>query len=66
MIIRWLKKIPTFFQEIKEELKKVNWSNKQELTGTLLVVVVVLVLLTSYFFVIDLGLSRFIQYLLQG
>jgi len=65
-MIRWLKKIPTFFQEIKEELKKVNWSSRNELTGTLLVVVVVLILLTTYFFAIDLGLSKFIQYLLQG
>lgn len=65
-IIQKLKRIPAFFQEIKEELKKVNWSSRQELTGTLIVVVVVLAFLTAYFFMVDFGLSKFIQYLLKG
>jgi preprotein translocase subunit SecE len=65
-MLNGLKKIPNFFIEIKEELKKVNWSTRQELKGALIVVVSVLIFLTVYFSIIDLGLSRLIHTLLQG
>jgi preprotein translocase subunit SecE len=61
-----IKKIPQFFKEIAEELKKVSWSSKNELRGALIVVISMLAALTTYFFVIDLGLSRLIHSLLQG
>jgi len=65
-MIRRIKKIPQFFREILEELKKVNWSTKNELKGALIVVVCMLAFLTTYFFIIDWGLSRLIHSLLQG
>lgn len=61
-----LKSIPKFFKEVMEELKKVNWSTRHELKGTLVVVVSAVALLTIYFFFIDLGLSKLIQNLLRG
>jgi len=65
-MIRRIKKIPQFFREVLDELKKVNWSTKNELKGALIVVVCMLAFLTTYFFIIDWGLSRLIHSLLQG
>ena len=65
-MIRRIKRIPQFFKEIVEELKKVNWSNRNELKGALIVVIAMLAFLTTYFFLIDWGLSRLIHSLLQG
>ncbi|MDP2924610.1 MAG: preprotein translocase subunit SecE [Candidatus Omnitrophota bacterium] len=65
-MINKLKKIPKFFSEVKEELKKVNWSTKQELRGAVIVVVVVLAFLTLYVATIDLGLSKVMHSLLRG
>jgi preprotein translocase subunit SecE len=65
-MLRRLKKIPQFFKEIAEELKKVNWSSKNELKGALIVVVAMLAFLTTYFFLIDWGLAKLIHSLLQG
>ncbi|MCK9615654.1 MAG: preprotein translocase subunit SecE [Candidatus Omnitrophica bacterium] len=60
------KKIPQFFREIREELKKVNWSSKAELKGAVIVVICVLAFLTIYIALLDLGLSKLMHSLLQG
>jgi len=64
-MIKKLKKIPKFFREVKEELKKVNWSTRKELVGAGGVVVVIFSLLTTYIAFIDLGLSKLVQFLLK-
>ncbi|MCF7908779.1 MAG: preprotein translocase subunit SecE [Candidatus Omnitrophica bacterium] len=64
-MIKKLKRIPVFFKEVKEELKKVNWSTRQELVAAASIVVVVAILLTAYIFTIDLGLSHLIQIILK-
>ena len=53
-----------FFREVKEELKKVNWAKKDETMGTTVVVVVLVILLALYIGVVDLGLSKIIQFVL--
>ncbi|UCD15747.1 MAG: preprotein translocase subunit SecE [Candidatus Omnitrophota bacterium] len=60
-----LKKFPEFLKEVKEELKKVNWSTRQQLLAAAVIVVVVAAVLTTYIFFIDIGLSRLVQFLLQ-
>lgn len=64
-MISKLKKIPQFFKEIKEELKKVNWSTRQELVSITIMVVVVASVLTLYIALIDLGFSKAVQLLLK-
>lgn len=64
-MIKKLKRIPVFFKEVKEELKKVKWSTRQELIAAASIVVVVAMLLTIYIFTIDLGLSYLIQLILK-
>jgi preprotein translocase subunit SecE len=65
-MISKLKKIPKFFGEVKEELKKVNWSTKEQIRGALIVVMVVLAFLTLYVAGVDLGLSKIMRALLRG
>jgi preprotein translocase subunit SecE len=60
-----LKRIPIFFKEVREELKKVNWSTRQELMGATVIVVIASALLTIYIFIVDIGLSRLIQIALK-
>ena len=64
-MIKKLKRIPVFFKEVSEELKKVNWSTRQELVAAASIVVVVAILLTAYIFTVDLGLSHLIQIILK-
>lgn len=60
-----LKKIPQFFREVKEEVKKVNWSTRQELIEITIMVFVVSVILTVYIAAIDEGFSRMIQMMIK-
>jgi len=64
-MVKFFKKIPKFLKEVKEELKKVNWSSRQELTAAAVLVVITCGLLTTYIFVVDLGLSKLVQYILR-
>lgn len=64
-MIKRLKKFPVFLKEVKEELKKVNWSSRHELFGATVIVVTVAAILTIYIFFIDIGLARLVQFLLQ-
>ena len=60
-----LAKIPTFLKEVKEEVKKVKWTTRHELTAAVGVVIVTAIVLTTYIFFVDLGLSRAIQFILK-
>lgn len=60
-----LKRFPQFLKEVREELKKVNWSTRRELFGAAILVVVVCSFLTMYIFSIDVGLSNLVQFLLK-
>ena len=64
-MIKVIKKFPNFLKEVKEELKKVNWSTRQELISAAGVVIVAATFLTGYIATVDLGLSKLIQFLLR-
>jgi len=64
-MIAKLKRIPIFFKEVKEELKKINWSSRQELIAAAIIVVIVATILTTYIFAVDLGLSHLVQLILK-
>ena len=64
-MISKIKQFPKFVKEVKEEVKKVNWSTRQELIAAGIIVVITAGLLTTYIFVVDLGLSRLIQLILK-
>ena len=59
-----IKKGPTFFRDVIEELKKVRWPNRKELVSYTGVVLVTVTLIAVFFAVIDLGISQIIELIL--
>ena len=53
-------KISKFFKQVKSELKKVNWPNKEEITSNTLVVLVTVIALITFIGLIDLTLANII------
>ena len=50
-------RISRYFVEIKKEMGKVSWLNKQELRGSTIVVIVFSLIVVLFLFVIDLVIS---------
>jgi len=55
------KKFFGFFSETKQELKKVVWPTRRELTGSTVVVIVTTLMLGAFIGVVDFILSQIIQ-----
>ena len=54
-------KVFSFFSETKQELKKVVWPTRNELTGSTIVVIVTTLILAAFIGVVDLILSQIIH-----
>ena len=52
----------SFFTESWSELKKVRWPGRKELISYTIVVLITTVFITLYFYVLDLGISRILEY----
>ena len=50
-----------FFKESWQELKKVHWPTRKETYAATLVVIIVVILISIYLAIIDLGLTKAIQ-----
>jgi len=55
--------VGTFLKEVKEELKKVTWASKEETIGTTVVVLVLVILISAFIGIVDIGLSKIIQFI---
>ena len=56
-----LKKGINFLREVKQELRKVSWSTRQELLASTFVVIVVTGIMALFIGVVDLFLSRILS-----
>jgi preprotein translocase subunit SecE len=54
------RKINEFFQEVKQELKKVVFPTKKEVIGSTWVVIITVLICAVFLGVVDMGLSKFI------
>ena len=54
-------KIKSFFTDIKLEMGKVSWPNKDELIGSTIIVLVSLTLLSVFIGLCDAALSAFVN-----
>ena len=54
-----------FLKEVHSKLQKVTWSTKEELIANTVVVLIGSTLLTVYIASVDLGLSKFIRFILK-
>jgi preprotein translocase subunit SecE len=50
-----------FFEESWQELKKVHWPSRKETYAATLVVILVVILISIYLALVDLGLTKAIQ-----
>jgi len=60
-----IRKVNSFFAEVKNELKKVSWSTRQELVKATIVVLVGSTLLTIFILVTDYILNQALQFLIS-
>jgi preprotein translocase subunit SecE len=56
-----VRRLSEFFQESWQELKKVHWPSRKETYAATLVVIIVVVLISVYLALVDLGLTKAIQ-----
>jgi len=64
-MIKFFKRIPKFFSEVVDELKKVSWSTRRDLIDAALLVLAMTFVLTVYLFAVDLGLAKMMEILLK-
>ena len=57
----FLSKIGSFFSDGFQELKKVRWPNRKELTNYTLVVIATVALIAVFFSIVDLGISELLR-----
>lgn len=60
-----MKKIIQFVTEAKEELKKVTWPDREEVTNFTIVVVITVVVVSVFLWVVDTGLMLLIQVVMK-
>lgn len=60
-----MKKVLIFLQEVRNELKKTSWPSRKEVIGATTVVIVTTLFMGLFLGVIDLILSRAVEFLLQ-
>jgi preprotein translocase subunit SecE len=51
----------SFFNDSWNELKKVRWPSRKELTSYTIVVMVTVLLVTLYFWLLDIGISSLVD-----
>lgn len=56
-----MKKIISFFKDVRRELKKVQWPNKRELTTYTTVVVITVVAVAVVIWVVDSGYQQILK-----
>ena len=56
-----IKKIMQFGSDVKYEMNKVSWPDWDSLKGSTYVVLVLSLIITSYLFIVDFALSKFIS-----
>lgn len=60
-----MKEIIQFIRESREELRKVTWPDRDEVTSFTIVVVVTLVFISLFLWVIDTGLMTIIKFVMK-
>ena len=58
-------RVKAFFRDVKGETKKVVFPGKDELIGSTKVVIVAVFIISFFLGIVDMVLSKFVQYLLR-
>jgi len=62
---QWTENAKQFYTDVRSEMRKVSWPNRQEVVGTTVVVMVAVAVFGLYFFVVDSILGRALNWVLQ-
>jgi preprotein translocase subunit SecE len=60
-----LNRIRTFLKEVKIEMKKVIFPNRDEVFGSTKVVIVTVVIISLFLGVVDIGLTKLVSHVLR-
>lgn len=60
-----LKKTKVFVLQVKEEMKKVSWTKREELFASTSVVIITVLILCIYIALIDMGFTKIIDIILR-
>jgi preprotein translocase subunit SecE len=60
-----LEMVMQFLREVKVELRKVTWPSRKQTIGSTMVVIVLVMIVSLFLGVVDIGLSKLAQVLLQ-
>ncbi|NSW91643.1 MAG: preprotein translocase subunit SecE [Firmicutes bacterium] len=60
-----VKKFTKFFKEVKSELKKVVWLNRQQLFNNIVAVLVICFIFGVIIWIVDFGLSKIVELTLR-
>ena len=60
--VGWWRNSRSFFTEVRNEMRRVTWPSRKEVYATTFVVLITAVFFGVYLYVIDLSLSRALQW----
>ena len=60
-----IKRLKLFLVEVWSELKKTTWPARKEVSGTTVVVIATIIICGIYLWIVDLGLSRGMNWVLE-
>ena len=63
-ILEFIKKAKQYLYEVKAELRKIVWPERDKATKTTYVVVIFIILVTIFLGLIDISFSKIISYLI--
>jgi preprotein translocase subunit SecE len=63
-ILEFIKKAKQYLYEVKTELRKIVWPERDKATKTTYVVVIFIILVTIFLGLIDISFSKIISYLI--
>ena len=63
--IEWWQGLRTFLTEVRNELKRVSWPSNKEVYATTIVVILVSIFFGAYLWLVDMGLSHGVQWILK-
>ena len=64
-LVAKFKELIQFFKDSREELKKVTWPDREEVTSYTVVVVVALVIFSIFLWLVDTGLMALVKIVLR-
>ena len=57
-------RVQRYFRELISEFKKLEWPSKSKILNNTIVVVVMMLFVTAFVWVLDLGFSKFLEFIL--